>query len=628
MKRKPLIISSVAILVVFVLILLLTSSYLNWKNNYQKKIYPGVSAGDIDLSGKSYEEAQIILNSRTQEIIKAGLDFNYNNKKINIALVSESLSPEAYYQLVNYNIDDTLEKAFAYNKSGSFFDYLISQIKSKKQNNISGLYDLDEEKIIYLLAESYKELDIQPENASFSLSKEQILEINPEKIGKEINYELVLSEIKNNLNNFQKTSLNLTTHSKYPEVKSGDLKSIEDEAKKLIGQSGIKLTYVKEGSNTNNLFWTIKSNKLISWLSVVKKDKNLILVLDQEKIKEYLTINVSPETDIASIRPKFEINNGKVSSWQSGISGQKLNTTKSAEKISNEFFAGQKEISLIVEEELSEKIDSEDTYNIKEIIGTGQSNFVGSPTNRRKNIQVGANAVNGILLAPNEEFSLVKALGEVSKESGYFPELVIKDNRTVPEFGGGLCQVATTLFRSALASGLPITARRNHSYRVSYYEPAGTDAAVYIPNPDVRFVNDTGNYILIQSRIVKDDIYFDFWGARDGRIATTTKPVVYNIVKPAPTKFVESSELAPGQKKCTEHAHNGADAYFDYKVIYPAGVTTTPVVERRFSSHYVPWQEVCLIGRVAATSTASSTNSLPSNLISTSTSATTTTTAI
>ena len=199
---------------------------------------------------------------------------------------------------------------------------------------------------------------------------------------------------------------------------------------------------------------------------------------------------------------------------------------------------------------------------------------------------------------------MVKILGQIDASTGYVPELVIKNNQTIPEYGGGLCQVGTTIFRSALKSGLPITARQNHSYRVSFYEPAGTDAAVYDPWPDVRFLNDTGNYILIQSRIEKNNIYFDFWGKRDGRIASSTAPIIYNITKPEPAKIIETTTLKPGEKKCTERAHNGADAYFDYKVTYPAG----NVLTKRFKSHYVPWQEVCLVG-VTATSTSETTNS-------------------
>jgi len=301
---------------------------------------------------------------------------------------------------------------------------------------------------------------------------------------------------------------------------------------------------------------------------------------------------------------------GKVTSWQNGQAGRALDQEATALAITNGVLSGQKEIPLVVKALASQSTNS-DNLNIKEIIGTGHSNFVGSPPNRIHNIQVGAAAVNGLLIKPGEEFSLVKVLGDVSDKTGYLPELVIKGDKTVPEFGGGLCQIGTTVFRSALASGLPITARQSHSYRVSYYEPAGMDATIYIPRPDLRFINDTGNYILIQSRIEKNDLYFDFWGVSDGRVATTTKPVIYNIVKPEPTKIIESDSLKPGEKKCTEHAHNGADAYFDYTVIYPVGATTTPEQTTRFKSHYVPWQEVCLIGKAtstAATSTSAATS--------------------
>jgi vancomycin resistance protein YoaR len=251
-------------------------------------------------------------------------------------------------------------------------------------------------------------------------------------------------------------------------------------------------------------------------------------------------------------------------------------------------------------------------FGIKEILGTGHSSFAGSPKNRRHNIAVGAESVNGILIKPGEEFSLIKTLGDINAESGYLPELVIKDNKTIPEYGGGLCQIGTTVFRATYASGLPVTMRRNHSYRVSYYEPAGTDATIYDPWPDYRFVNDTKNHILIQSRIEGDDIYFEFWGTPDGRTATHTYPVIYNIAKPGPTKIIETEDLKPGEKKCTERAHNGADAYFDYTVEYnkanPPQIIKEKLeaneeveesdytIETRFRSHYVPWREVCLVG--------------------------------
>jgi hypothetical protein len=82
-------------------------------------------------------------------------------------------------------------------------------------------------------------------------------------------------------------------------------------------------------------------------------------------------------------------------------------------------------------------------------VAIGTSNFKGSPVNRRHNIAVGAASVNGTLIAPGEEFSLLKTLGDIDAAAGYKPELVIKGGKTLPEFGGGLCQIGTTAFRAA-----------------------------------------------------------------------------------------------------------------------------------------------------------------------------------
>ena len=97
--------------------------------------------------------------------------------------------------------------------------------------------------------------------------------------------------------------------------------------------------------------------------------------------------------------------------------------------------------------------------------------------------------------------------------------LVIKNNVTTPEFGGGICQVSTTVFRAAIFSGLKITARKNHAYPVHYYNPQGFDATVYIPRPDLKFINNTPGYILIQAHIdlEKKELTFDFYGTDDGR---------------------------------------------------------------------------------------------------------------
>ena len=211
---------------------------------------------------------------------------------------------------------------------------------------------------------------------------------------------------------------------------------------------------------------------------------------------------------------------------------------------------------------------------------------------------MGADDLNGILIKPDEKFSLMAALGEIDAAAGYKPELVIKKGETIPEYGGGLCQIGTTMFRLAINSGLPITQRRNHSYRVSYYEPAGTDATIYDPWPDVKFINDSGSYLLLQTRIEGDSLIFEFWGTSDGRVVETTKPVIYNIVPPGKAEYIETDELGPGERRRIETAHSGADAYFKRIVSWPSEVEKEPI-EETWRSHYVPWRERWLIGRKA-----------------------------
>lgn len=157
------------------------------------------------------------------------------------------------------------------------------------------------------------------------------------------------------------------------------------------------------------------------------------------------------------------------------------------------------------------------TLGIENFLGEGRTNFSGSTKNRIHNITRALEQYQGVLLAPGEELSFVQLLGEVDGEHGYLPELVIKRGKTQPEFGGGICQVSTTLFRAALNTGMKITMRRNHAYPVSYYKPYGMDATIYIPSPDLRFVNNTRAHILIQGAIEGKELVFRFYGTSDGR---------------------------------------------------------------------------------------------------------------
>lgn len=593
---------AIIITVVFLLLIIVPTgfAYSNWDNNYRGRINPGIRIGNINFSGLTGEQAEEKIDAEANRLEAAGLPIIYGDKQIILPAIV-SVSSDLSSPIFSYNREETLKQLLATSPKDSFSSYLLNYIKGKfTDRNIGMVYYLDKERAKTFVLENLKDVEVEPENASFKTKKtidgELEFNIEPEKIGRKIDFELAYKDIDEDLKNLNNSNITLRTVTARPSVHINDLEALKTAAEELIARGDLKL--IASTTATSSSF-VVKKNVLASWITSDGDINDLHISLDALKIADYLKSDIAPLFDQESKTPRYEIKNGKMASWQTGSDGQKINIENSVAAIQKEYLeAKNNQVLLAIDPIKNEVQEDANNLNIQEIIGTGHSNFAGSSVARRKNIAVGAAAVNGILIAPGEEFSLVKTLGEINASSGYVEELVIKNNKTIPEYGGGLCQVGTTMFRSALASGLPITARQNHSYRVSYYEPAGTDAAIYDPWPDVRFINDTNNYILIQTRIVKNDIYFDFWGKKDGRVASSTTPVIYNITKPAAAKLIETTDLKPGVKKCTEKAHNGADTYFDYTVTYNNG----EVKSNRFKSHYVPWQEVCLIGKTIATS--------------------------
>ena len=207
---------------------------------------------------------------------------------------------------------------------------------------------------------------------------------------------------------------------------------------------------------------------------------------------------------------------------------------------------------------------------IKEVVTVGESDMSNSPANRRYNIAVGLKKFNGHLIAKDETFSFLKVLGPVDASTGYKKELVIKGDRTVPDFGGGLCQVSSTAYRGIWEYGFPIVERRNHSYVVNHYAPYGTDATVYTSGPDMQFKNDSPGSLLIQTHSEGDNVYFIYYGTKDERRTKVIGPFVWDRVGSPPARTEFTADLAPGAKRKVGDAVPGLKAMW-YRVVNKDG---------------------------------------------------------
>lgn len=294
-----------------------------------------------------------------------------------------------------------------------------------------------------------------------------------------------------------------------------------------------------------------------------------------------LETEINTQTEDAEIK----IENGRAVSFNPGQKGQSLDVKASIEIITKDLTEGKSESALVISENLPTKdLASLNNLGIKELLARGTSYYKGSPYNRIHNITVGVEKERGWIIAPGEEFSFNKFLGEVDGAHGFLPELVIKKTGTVPEFGGGLCQVSSTVFRAAMNAGLPIVERRNHSYAVQYYAPQGTDATIYPGVVDFRFRNDTPGHILIWPVLEKSTstLHFDIYGTKDNRQVALDAPYTYDRKSNGAMKAVWKRTVTMPDGTVSERTFNSTyqpPALFHKVETFPANVTPTPETE-------------------------------------------------
>lgn len=367
------------------------------------------------------------------------------------------------------------------------------------------------------------------------------------------------------------------------------------------------------------LDWGYNEKKISQVAFKVGRSDN-ILVAWQEKWRAFFQgINLEPEYSFAEQQlwqklaplekaiyqpPQealFQFKNGRVVAFQKEKEGRRLDKEKLWRVLQDKLGERSQVIEIILETQPIlplTRVDEVNNLGIKEILGKGLSYFWGSSSARIHNLVLAASRLNGLLLPAGEVFSFNQSLGAVSQATGYQQAYVIKEGRTILDDGGGVCQVSTTLFRAALAAGLPILERYPHSYRVSYYEQGGfgpgLDATVFYPTVDLKFRNNTRHHILIQMSVdtKKGILIFELYGTSDGRWTKLGQPKILEQTAPPEDLYQDEPALPQGEIKQLERKAWGAKVSVDWQVKRGEEI----LEEKTFWSYYQPWQAVYLRG--------------------------------
>ncbi len=571
MKKKFKVIGFFGIGVLAGLLILIGITRLVWHG----KFFPGVQIANIPVSGLTREEAK--------EKILASADYYHARFEFNGA------SWEAPSQAVEFLIDASLNSAYRHGRRLNLKDFASSFVGLKTS------YPL-------VLAEGRTEIMVELlEEISVSV---EIPEIEPviEVVGG-------VAQVKNGSDGVRIDSqeLDLAIRARYGYLASESvvvpvrtvIRHLSEEELKAVADRATILAKKKIVLEFEDEKIELTGNEIISLLSTLGGEE----LLDERAIKEYVervaeSLNREPQD------AKFVFENGEVQEFAPGRDGVEVNLQLTIYNlqagIEKLLSSESKQESIKIEATRTAPSVTTDKVNelgIRERIGRGESYYAHSIPNRVFNVGLAASRINSTLIAPGEEFSFVREVGDISSATGYRTAYVISGGRTVLGDGGGVCQVSTTAFRAAMDAGLPILERWAHAYRVGYYEQnskPGVDATIYAPSKDFRFLNDTPGHILIQTinDPAKRHLVIEIYGTSDGRVATVSEPKVWGVAPPPPDLYQDDPSLPAGVVQQVDWSAWGAKTSFEYKVERDGQV----IYEKTFNSSFRPWQNVFLRG--------------------------------
>ncbi|MBI4835871.1 MAG: VanW family protein [Candidatus Abawacabacteria bacterium] len=569
-------------LMVIGVLVLVAAIYFGFEYFYQTRTLPNTFVGSIPVGGFSYDEAQTRIAENFQSLASKPLAFIVD--------------------------DVTYQIPFA--EAGITYDFtrVMANLQQRKPHDVwrslfwptyvkSGL-TLDQAVLAHALQRNIPSISIPPKNASVYLAQDSkkvpYFSVIPAEIHRTANFQQITATVNTMIEQGHALPVLVRTFEGIPEITDEEayeaIRASENWLKKTVS-----LVYDRNGKKVKT---TIDPEKDWEWLEFISHEGKLVITLNSNKWDNLLSREILPaieqkKQDVIVALPaegkRYATVSGELSD---GYTVDKIKTREAVEATFNSTVTNQllqksdhiiESVSLVVNYEQARFISTEgQDLGLKDILGIGHSRFVGSSSARNFNIRKGLAIYNNLLLAPGEKLSFNSLLGPVTVKAGWKEELVIKEGgkKTVPEAGGGLCQVSTTMYRALIESGLKVLERRAHSYLVSYYvgedDPrSGIDATIYPGSQDLVFVNDTANYMLIQTDTSGVDAYVRIYGTHDGRKVTLDGPFKSGWVSPGGPILVPTADLPAGKVKITKAAHNGRTVRWTQNITRPDGTVET-----------------------------------------------------
>ena len=488
---------------------------------YAGKIYPGVSVDGVNVGGLTTTAATAAIQTQANQYANQQLTITSGSSTIHIPISSLSVQYTA----------QGVAKALQWGRQGSLTGQIRDRFRAMlgRQTTFND-FTYNDAKLLPVVAQLDAAAAVPVANATLNVNSGQV-GVTPAQPGQRLDDGLLILNLESQLAVMGTAPVAATVYAITPTIDTAALASTQSQAQAYAANP----ITLQIGGTTQ----TIDRATILSWLDVSTPTRVSDIPLDP--LTSFYSVPLPPtvnltlnQTDVGGYVQALATRLDQPAqdatlAWQNNAltvvkpsqPGEAFDQTKAVQQIVAAAKQSSTDRTVTIAATTTQAAVNENnlaSLGITSQISEGQTTFPGSSAARITNVSVGAKQFNDVLLSPGQEFSFGQILGPVGAAQGYLPGLVILGNEETYQYGGGLCQVATTAFRAALLAGLPINERSNHSYAVSYYTAPygvpGVDATIYYPQVDLKFTNDTGHYILIQTAISGDQLTFDFYGTK------------------------------------------------------------------------------------------------------------------
>ncbi|MFH1460797.1 MAG: VanW family protein, partial [Patescibacteria group bacterium] len=440
-----------------------------------QKIAWGIKLADLNLGNKNISQAEKALQKKMNHFFRGQAVLNYQEKTWLFNLAELGFQPD---------YSATLQQAYQISHPANPLLEIKNQVLALfGYYQLKPVYQIDLDQFQEKTSQLFINIEEPAQNAALVYEQElDSFALKSSSQGATIDRPNLLNILSGQIESFVLKPITLELILDEPSVENYEVETAQAKANQILAHQPYQL--IHEISTL-----AIDKQTLINWIKFepVKEERSdneiLGLALDQEQLEKYLDKIASQiNRPVTNARLKTEDNKAVI--FVPDQDGFEVKKELTYQKLMENLLAVPPiKKTYVLADKAVPKIRLRETnqLGIQSLIGQGVSNFAGSPANRKHNIKTAVAKLNGYILSPDEEFSFINFLGETGPDQGYLPELVIKKNKTVPEYGGGVCQVSTTFFRAAVNSGLKITERQQHAFPVVYYNPQGFDATVYDP---------------------------------------------------------------------------------------------------------------------------------------------------